>query len=201
MTTTTACVLMSLAGSAWAGQNAAAEYTVHVYVLNEMQVSAAPGALSGAEYVATHLMADAGVRLVWHRGKPAGPDPDVLEVMFEVTPASFRTPEKAAALAYTRPYAPDGTPLMFFTDRIAAVVEPYGKQAYLVLGHVLAHEITHALEGMSHHSEEGLMRARWTAKEMSAITHCGLPMDAVDRELVQLGMEKRMARTAADSTR
>jgi hypothetical protein len=201
MTTTTACVFMTLAGSAWAGENSVADYTVHVYVLNQMQVSSAPGTLQAGQYVASQLLADAGVRLVWHYGKPAAAGPDVLEVMFAVAPASFRTPEKQNVLAYARPYAPDGTPLVFFTDRIVPVVEPFGKQAYQVLGHVLAHEITHVLEGMSHHSEEGLMRARWSPREMSVMTHGTLRMDAIDRELVQIGMEKRMGRNTTDSTR
>ena len=35
-------------------------------------------------------------------------------------------------------------------------------RAALVLAHVLVHEITHALEGVSRHAETGIMKAHWT---------------------------------------
>ncbi len=39
----------------------------------------------------------------------------------------------------------------------------------MVLAHVLVHEITHILEGLNEHSQEGIIKARWTFQDYRRI--------------------------------
>src|SRR5580698_9505171 len=56
-------------------------------------------------------------------------------------------------LAYALPY--EGTHIVIFYDRAqAAMPDPEGVAQ--LLAHVLAHEVTHVLEGVSRHSAEGV---------------------------------------------
>jgi hypothetical protein len=50
-----------------------------------------------------------------------------------------------------------------FSDRILTSVEEL--VAPNLMGHVLAHEIAHVLEGVDRHSDEGIMKAHWTNRD------------------------------------
>jgi hypothetical protein len=60
-----------------------------------------------------------------------------------------------------------------------------------LLGHVLAHEITHILEAIVRHSETGLMRAHWTPEDHVRMRHQLLGWDAADREIIHAGLATR----------
>lgn len=195
-----ASVFMVMALTAEARMQPAADLTtIHVYVTNDLLISRMP-VLPGARECASRLLAESGVRLVWHSGTPSAIGPDVLVIRFVATLPAFETPERKHTLAFAQPYAPDGTPMLFFRDRIAQLATPDFRVNTRIVGHVLAHEICHMLEGLSHHSEEGLMRAFWSATDFNTISYCELPIADEDRLLVHLGVEKRMGRMAAAVT-
>ena len=52
------------------------------------------------------------------------------------------------------------------------------------LGNVLAHELTHALEGVARHSSEGLMKPAWDVQDYGKMVHGPLPFAAADLELL-----------------
>src|SRR5262249_46394347 len=58
--------------------------------------------------------------------------------------------------AYAMPF--EGTHIVVFFDRVknrpVSVVPT-------VLGHVIAHEVAHILQGLMRHSESGVMKAQW----------------------------------------
>jgi hypothetical protein len=60
-----------------------------------------------------------------------------------------------------------------------------------LLAHVLVHEITHVLEGVSRHSETGLMKAHWTGKDYMATAHKPLEFDPVDVNIIHYRLAHR----------
>ena len=82
---------------------------------------------------------------------------------------------------------------LLFGNRLPSVMRSLGQgvaeeAAAVLLAHVLAHEITHVLQGTVRHSEEGLMKARWTAEDRMSMRVKPLPFTAYDIQLIQSGM-------------
>jgi len=67
----------------------------------------------------------------------------------------------------------------------------------VLLGHVLAHEIGHILQGTDRHSETGLMKARWDSREIMAMDWKPLSFTADDVVLIRIGMATREAHLLA----
>jgi hypothetical protein len=57
-----------------------------------------------------------------------------------------------------------------------------------LLAHVMAHEITHLLEGFAGHSETGVMKARWDAGDLRRMAVKPLLFDVEDVYLIQDGL-------------
>jgi hypothetical protein len=139
--------------------------------------------------IATRMFAGIGVRIEWHKKSscPAG----ALRVSYSTgTPAELLP----GALAYALPY--EGTHIVIFYDRVqATVVDP--NQVTVLMAHVMAHEITHVLEGIARHSAEGVMKAHWTPEDYSRM--CWKPLKFADEDivLIHLGLENRAARRNA----
>jgi hypothetical protein len=71
----------------------------------------------------------------------------------------------------------DGSSVAFiFYDRIVAI-RSHTRVLPVILGRVMAHEITHLLLPDEHHSQLGLMRAQWSAEDLriTTSTSLGLP--------------------------
>ena len=60
------------------------------------------------------------------------------------------------------------------------------------LGNVLAHELTHALEGVARHSSEGLMKAVWSARDYDEMVRGPLPFAAEDLDLLRAHFQKEI---------
>ena len=58
------------------------------------------------------------------------------------------------------------------------------------LGNVLAHELTHALEGVARHSSEGLMKAFWALATCTRMARGPLAFAAEDLELLRSHFRK-----------
>jgi hypothetical protein len=145
-----------------------------------------------AEDLAEKMFATAGVHIDWCVGEPsadriAAELPILVRFVFD-TPASYHP----GALAFATPY--EGVHVKIFYDRVRRMRDPRATQE--VLAHVLAHEITHILQGMVRHSESGIMKARWTKQDYINMTWQPLSFTDDDIELIQGGVAKRM-RTAA----
>jgi hypothetical protein len=138
------------------------------------------------------LLAGAGVRLQWIRRKHtgAGVGSGIIELKFvRVVPAGLASKLDARALAAARPHGQAA--IFVLCDRVAAYLQPVRNcDRPAVLGHILAHEIIHVLEGATQHSDSGLMMARWTWRELRDMTVGGLPLAPEDRELIRLGLAR-----------
>jgi hypothetical protein len=170
---------MLLAG----GLFAAGPCAVEAHVSNTAAMN--PAALFQAKATAVEIFAEAGMRLHWLK---AAPRPNgsgcskPIEIRFETkTPAE----ERPAALAYAMPYLADGASIYVYVDRVTVMARPNHLGA--LLGHVLAHEIAHVLEGVSRHSESGVMKARWEKDDLSAMEIRPLRFADTDLILLQAG--------------
>jgi hypothetical protein len=174
MTKQAMALVVFMAGSAAsAGQ---AQQKLTVYVRNTAMVPAT--ALIPAEGLAARMFAEIGVSLEWRNGKPAfeSSRPIFVELTTD-------TPErlKPGALAYALPY--EGSHLRVFYDRIASNFYPRS-----MLAHVLVHEITHLLQGVSRHSATGVMKAHWTNDDFRQMSIGTLPFTPGDVQLIYAGL-------------
>ena len=146
-----------------------------------------PGAINyfRARAIATQMFAGIGVGIEWHNAPscPVG----AIRISFSITTPHNLLP---GTLAYALPY--EGTHIVIFYDRVqAAMIEP--DRVTTLLAHVLAHEVTHVLEGVSRHSAEGVLKAHWTPDDFSQM--CWKPLRFADEDvaLIHRGLEQRAA--------
>jgi hypothetical protein len=139
-----------------------------------------------ATMIADQIMAGAGVRLSW-RGNL---DPCLGEAVKAVqVDLSWNRPprELPGALGYAQPFG--DAYVRVFCDRIQKSVAPEREQ-YL-MGHVIAHEITHVLEGTDFHAVSGVMKAVWDFRECRRMAVQSLTFTATDLLLIHQGLEDR----------
>jgi hypothetical protein len=100
-----------------------------------------------------------------------------------------RTPEDRlpGALAVAYPFAACTQSITVFNDRIREQVRRPDWEASL-LAYVMVHEITHALQKVDRHSEEGVMKAYWTARDREDIFAGRLGFQETDVHLLHSGM-------------
>jgi hypothetical protein len=167
---------------------AQAQKRVTVYVQQDAVVHGR--VLIGAEDVASKLFAAAGVRIKWCYGHPSQ---DAISVEFsERTPRDYRPGSVAFALPY------EGVHITVFYDRTSRTT--LADLAPTVLGHVLAHEITHVLQRIDRHSQTGVMKAHWTNSDLDKMVAKGLSFTAEDIDLMQRGLAARALLPPADQT-
>ena len=139
-----------------------------------------------AERIANRILAGAGVKLNWHRSLrfcTDGPGRAVQVDLSGHTPSS----ELPGALGYAQ-FLEDAYVRAFY-DRVRGFGEPE-LESYL-LGHVLAHEITHVLEGTFVHAASGVMKARWDSSDYRSMARQPLRFTETDLELIARGLERR----------
>ena len=178
MTTMTAAAMNAVAGTE------GMKRTITIYMIDKREGSSYP--LNLAERYASRIFATVGLDVEWRSGKPAAaPSPTGMTFVIEV---ADRTPatDHSGALAYASPY--EGVHIRLFFDRIAAMGKRWPDA---VLAHVLAHEITHMLEGVPRHSLTGVMKATFTPDDV--IVMCSRPMTFApeDVTLIDLGIRHR----------
>jgi hypothetical protein len=138
-----------------------------------------------AKDMATKVLAGAGVTVEWVKGeRPRDPQQtycgERLTIVFDAKAgAGFA----AQAMAYTTLNAGWSTEIHIFYDRVSAF--PDRTRMAEFLGHVLAHEIAHVLQGSVRHSNEGVMKARWSDRDCAELVRKPLPFTAEDVELIR----------------
>jgi hypothetical protein len=183
----TGIAVMVLAASAWARVTPAEARQLTICMDGSL------GNLSmenAAKTVVSGIFADINVKIEWHSSAkcPA----EAIYVSFSSdTPVN----EHRGALAYARPY--EGTHIVVFLDRVRYIAPPYGFAR--LLGSVLAHEVTHILEGEVRHSETGIMKAQWGPDEHFKMGHGNLGFAAEDVSLIYKGLDWRVSRAATAS--
>jgi hypothetical protein len=130
-----------------------------------------------AKLISSGIFSEIGVKLEWRGRDNCSADGTVI-TLSNRTPATLHPDALAYALL---------TNVVVFYDRVK---NKPGTVAG-VLGHVMAHEIGHILQGVEHHSESGVMKAHWTGKECREMTWRPLHFTSEDVLLINRGLEER----------
>ena len=136
--------------------------------------------LALAQGVANKLLAPAGVVIDWRL--TACPNGAVRIIFRNKTPDSL----KPGALAFALPY--EGTRIEVFSDRVAKIEHNLGPY---VLGYAFAHEITHILQGVSRHSDDGVMKAVWNLDDYADMRMMRLTLAKEDVAMIHAAMAFR----------
>jgi hypothetical protein len=188
ITVLTATTMALAASTVFAGHNTPAAGPAVVVCLES---PLGPGyAMAPGTTVA--MFARIGVNLDW-RGLSHCPSGALRISLSNNTPEDLRP----GALAYAMPY--EGTHIVVFLDRVRVTVE--APSVPVLLAHVFAHEITHILQGCNHHSESGLMKAKWDRADYRQMAWQALPFAPVDIDLIHDGMAQRAAVAMPESHR
>ena len=175
-----AVAMIAAATGAWAGDGAQTSKRVVTVCLN-------PGADASMMYrgqaTATQILKQAGVRLDWRGDEStcAGGNGIVVTVS-RATPVD----QHPGALAYAQPF--ERTHVALFYDRVLTAASP-ALTPYL-LGHVLAHEIVHMLQGFDRHCASGIMKAHWDHRDHADMQRWRLKFTKEDIDLIDRGMER-----------
>jgi hypothetical protein len=142
-----------------------------------------------AENTASGIFSPIGVRLRWHDGPSCASSTDEIRIDL-----ANQAPEgmPADALAYAYPY--EGAHIVVIYDRVKRLDCGCAKNP--ALGYVLAHEIAHILQGITRHSESGVMKAHWDRADYEKMLNHDLHFAPEDIALIDLGLKARAARQA-----
>jgi hypothetical protein len=143
-----------------------------------------------AEALAARIFGKIGISLEWGTREPAGESSQPIFIELVRGTPENRMP---GALAYALPY--EGIHITVFFDRMEKMPGPG-----TVLAHVMVHEIAHVLQGISRHSEAGVMKAHWTAKDFGDMSYKPLVFTALDVELIYAGLSARRGGTGTQVT-
>ena len=135
-----------------------------------------------AKVVASDIFAGIGVKILWHSPRQC-PAEAILITFSNDEPASLLP----GALAYAMPF--EGTHIVVFYDR----VKNRPGSVSCLLGHVIAHEVAHILQGRVRHSESGIMKAQWTGVDYQQMTWKPLQFTDEDVMLIHSGLKVREA--------
>jgi hypothetical protein len=162
---------------------------VTVYIANGQVVPVVM--MARAQNFATGIFGHIDVSVLFKNGKEPVGVPGAISVQFDTGAPSTFHPD---ALAYALPYGASGTRIHVFFDRVAGSGD--ATLAGTLLGHVMAHELGHVLEGFSQHSESGVMKARWDDADFLKMKMRRMKFDAADVDLIHRGMAARMGPAA-----
>jgi hypothetical protein len=142
--------------------------------------------IARAQVIARGIFDRIGVDIAWHNMPrcPREKQPIVITI-------SLMTPrdEFPHALAYSQPF--EGVHIRVFYDRLVAdgICPPQ-----IMLGHVLAHEIGHVLQGTDQHATDGVMKARWNERDYAHMGREPMGFSDLDILLIQNGIAARVER-------
>jgi hypothetical protein len=180
-----AAMLAMTAASLCAGQSAVTQKaTVTVCMESDWK------ALEGVRPLTAAMFAHIGVRIVWRTRDACPVGVDAIQVRLSRDSTSVRN-VSFEALAATQPYARTVT---VFLDRVKDLNRSRGISVMAV---VLAHEITHVLEGIDRHSATGIMKARWDNHDYLEIGRQTLAFAQDDIDLIYAGLKVPRAAEAA----
>ncbi|SPE39494.1 hypothetical protein SBA3_3250003 [Candidatus Sulfopaludibacter sp. SbA3] len=136
--------------------------------------------LVAAKGITSKMFGGIDVRIRWELGDPRKTDGAAIAMQFDSSaPARFRSD----ALAYATPFDDTRTCIHIFYNRVLGSVPR--KLAPGLLGHVMAHEITHVLQRTEAHSATGVMKAQWTLSDYQAMSVRPLAFEAENIEAIR----------------
>jgi hypothetical protein len=141
--------------------------------------------LAKAKLVAADILRSGEVDIHWVlASKGPGCRNGAISIAFSTgTPANFL----AGAMGYSLPFRDSGTRITIFLDRLQPLIRR-GEPFYsVILGHVLAHELTHVLQGFARHTGAGLMKAHWSEDDFQQMSIRPMTLTADDIQFIRKG--------------
>ena len=161
------------------------EVNVYVYVqLNNVAVAE----LRQAQLITARIFAHIGVEVKFRTRLKREATPDLsVSIVLQVderAPAQLHS----GAMAYAVPFGTSGTRIHVFLDRVRNTWPQDGEG--ILMGHVMAHEITHVLQGANRHSENGIMKASWERQDYAQMKSGMLLFDTTDSDLILTALKQ-----------
>jgi hypothetical protein len=176
--------MAAMAGaSLCAGQSAAAQEAT-VTICSESD----PHVLMGVQQLASKMFASIRVRIDWRERDSCPVGVSAIQVRLTYDPPGIR---KSHPLAFAKP---DKGTIVVFPHRVQDANRNGGPS---LMAHVLVHEITHVLEGISRHSATGIMKARWDDNDYFEMSCKPLSFAREDVDLIYAGLKAWQARAAS----
>lgn len=152
--------------------------TIVLHVYDYAQVE--PSELARAQDEASRVLGRAGIEAVWLDCSVPGLEPQnaqecrstVGALVLRILPRAMaeRLARAKGSLGFAQladSGAPDFVASVFY-HRVESLAVDLACARAVILGYALAHEVGHLLLGTNSHSPNGIMRARWSEKEMLA---------------------------------
>ena len=143
--------------------------------------------LNWAQTIASSMFTQAGVRIRWQSGRP---DPYQGQPLIVLSFTS-NTPDKFPAGIFAYALVFEGVHIRIFVDHVVERAHRATPLAAFLLAHVIVHEITHMLEGVTDHSREGIMKATWTEADIRGMVVKPLSFTPQDVRLIHRGLAAR----------
>ena len=139
-----------------------------------------------AMQITSEIFTTARVSVKWRHGG-SRPCRETSERMTIIVSLLTRTPSKfrPGALAYCLPN--EDRHVVVLCDRILSASPDLSTS---LLAHVIAHEMTHILQGTLHHSRDGVMKARWDHNDFAVMKHRPLTFTETDLQLIRQGLDR-----------
>lgn len=139
-----------------------------------------------------------GVTVDWRCPKTLGPGASGVVLRVELVDGD--PPEhNPGALGVSYPRAGCSKAITVYYKPIRSLAGGPNDESTL-LAYVLAHEITHVIQGVSRHSPSGVMKARWSEQDRAAIASRQLGFDDLDVRLIRDGLAAGVCRGDARVT-
>jgi len=139
-----------------------------------------------ARPIVDDIFSSVGLKVRWHRAPVKGPgcssEPMHQTILVALSWSSANS--LPGAMAYSHPYAQGGSCVTIFMDRLRTMTGNNPSIGAALLGHVLAHEMGHVLQGVNRHSETGLLKERWSTEEINAMPWQHLQFTENDKLLI-----------------
>ena len=179
-------LVLGLCGTAFAGKApiAAGGPEVDVYLMDYAMV--ASPLLYRATLQASDLLAGVGVRVIWKNGMPprkAACRPAIALTIEKEAPENLKS--DVSAVTHLR----NGSITVFY-DHIRPAIASWPSLGPTLLAQVFAHEIGHSLEGLSRHSDSGIMKPHFNVADFYAMQDGHLRFSAMDAGLIRAGAER-----------
>ena len=184
---------LDLCGAAFAGKRTGAVggQEVAVYVANHAAI--APQLMYRATAEASAIFAGIGVRIAWKAGTPRREQRNCGIIVLSVEEFAPRDLDPGVR-GVTE--LNDGSITVFY-DRIRPMLTNWPSLVSTLLAQVFAHEIGHSLQGLSRHSESGIMKPHWTVADYRAMQDGRLRFTPLDAGLIRAGVASSCPAMAA----
>jgi hypothetical protein len=184
--------------------SASAQQRAHITVRTYNTYNVSRKELSAAFKSAGDLLASVDVDVRWRECRvredrdrvrdgcidPLAPDELIVRIV--------RTPHGVQAIdelgfSYVDSVRRTGTLATVFADRVHALASQRDAGASVLLGRAMAHEVGHLLIGSTDHSQDGLMRQRWTVRSRLLDQGPQWQFSAADAAAIRSGAAGRAA--------